>query len=269
MKTLTAIILSVLVGCGSSGSSNKAFASDYVPVHLYVVRDAEALSSCQIYEAWAYAEKRFAMAGISAKAVSLTEVTLKDGEWKYELDNQSEKLWEAQKWLNKNNRHAPWAIHYWFYPPIHHDGMKLFGGMAQGICDFARGGVAIGQSGAWSSHNPPLPRIDASGMIAAHEIGHLIGASHLDAPVLGTYPINIMDSAAGRFIDAYPLWFLEISRVEMYQCMGRAQTRSVKQCRRKFRGKPIKKRRCVRRVKKNAPVLRSGNVMTDGDLLFY
>lgn len=259
MRTVI-IALLLLSACGSG--PQPAFAGDYVAVHLYLVRDSEGLTECQAVQAWEYARIKFADVGIKLQIVSFREVTdLPEGEWRYALKDQYLRLWESQKWLRRNKLDTPWEIHYFFYPPIFEGGAKLFGGIAQSVCDFARGGVAVGQAGAWSSHDVPLSRLDASGMICAHEICHLLGCEHKDAPTLGNWPINIMDSAAGRFIDAFPMVFLPVSVTEMRGCMGYQKSRALKACRRKV---GAAKRRCKNRIKRKAPVLRSGSVVDSG-----
>lgn len=248
------ILLIVLLGCGGQP---EAFAGDFVTVRLYVVIDPAAITPDQARTAWAYAQQRFDRAGIAVKAVSLEGVIMPEGDWRYLLKDQYRRLWEAQKWLRRNGLDTPWELHYFFYPPIIDGGKKLFGGLAQGVCDFARGGVAIGQAGAWSSHEPPLPRLDASGMIANHECGHLLGCEHHDE-------IGIMHPAAGMYIDGVPLWFLPVSILQMRGCLDVSRARSIKQCRNEFKGKPFKRRRCVQKVRRKAPSLRSNGAVDGG-----
>lgn len=250
------VIAAILTGCGNGG--RPAFAGNYVTVRLYVVIDPAAITPDEARTAWTYAQERFDRAGIAVRAVSLEGVIMPEGDWRYLLKDQYRRLWEAQKYLRRNGLDTPWELHYFFYPPIIDGGKKLFGGLAQGVCDFARGGVAIGQAGAWSSHTPPLPRLDASGMIADHECGHLLGCEHYDDQP------NIMHYAAGMYIDGDPLWFLPVSIEQMKWCMGVSKTRSIKQCRNQFRGEPFKRRRCVQYVKGRAPRIRS----RQGDFYF-
>lgn len=264
------LLLLCLIGCGSS-SGGEAFARDFIPVHLYLLRTGDALTACQVMEAWQYAKARYDRIGIRVEAVGLTELDHADLN-NVELRNprdQYSRLHEFIKYLNRSGGYKNWEAYYLFLPALDCDGMRCYGGVARNICGIAGGAIAIGQSGAWSSHNPPRDRIYASGIVAAHEIGHVLGAQHHSTADVGDsddYPPNVMDLACGRFVDSVPggLWFLDISRVEMYQCMGKAQTRSVKQCRRKFRGKPFKRRRCVQKVRRKAPSLRSSGAVDGG-----
>jgi hypothetical protein len=185
----------------------------------------------------------------------------------------SDRLLAARIWRDEHRLWDGWSAHYFFFPPMYCDGRRCFGGLAEGVCALRNGGIAMGQSGSWSSHNPPRPRIDASGMVAAHEIGHIVGSSHYDAPDIGgTYEPNLMDSAAGRFIDDYKpgLWFLPESIAEIMACIGTEGSelrRATKQCK---RHKPTKaaRRRCVKKARAMpyAPALMPER---DTDLLFY
>lgn len=258
------IILAVLFGCADSAPP--AYAGDFVPVHLYYVAHEDGLTACQVAEAWAYAQAAFDKAGVPVAVMSLTEVTdfgfsnFDDPRYQYERRTA------AGAWLRKHGIDTAWSVHYFFLPPmICEGGMRCYGGMAERVCK-PDGGVAIGQSGAWSSHNPPRDRIYASGVVAAHEIGHLVGASHRSGADVGddrNFPPNIMDLAAGRFVDSLrgKLWFLPESSAEMLGCVPFAKKRAITLCRQNFKKRPFKKRRCVRKAKKKAPVLRSGGEM--------
>lgn len=261
------VIAAICVGCGSGGKP--AFAGDFVPVHLYYVAHEDGLTACQVAEAWAYAQAAFDKAGVPVAVMSVTEVTdfgysnFDDPRYQYERRTA------AGAWLRKHNVDTSWSIHYFFLPPmICTGGMRCYGGMASGTCK-VNGGVAIGQSGAWSGHKPPLDRIYASGIIAAHEIGHLVGASHrstLDAGDTRDYQPNIMDLAAGRFVDSLrgKLWFLPESSAEMLGCVPFAKKRAITLCRQNFRRDPLKRRRCVQKARRKAPVLRSGGEIDEG-----
>jgi hypothetical protein len=107
--------------------------------------------------------------------------------------------------------------------------------------------------------------------VAAHEIGHLLGAWHHSGADVGdpkNYPPNIMDLAAGRFVDTHRnnIWFLAESAAEMLGCLPFAKTRAIKLCRQNYKKQPFKRRRCVQKAKRKAPVLRSGGVVDEGFL---
>jgi hypothetical protein len=265
------VIAALFVGCGSGGKP--AMAADYVPVHLYYVAHPDGLTACQVAEAWAYAQEAFDRAGVPVAVMSVTEVTdfgysnFDDPRYQYERRTA------AGAWLRKHNIDTSWSVHYFFLPAlICEGGQKCYGGMASGVCK-VDGGVAIGQSGAWSGHNPPRDRIYSSGIIAAHEIGHLVGASHrstLDAGDSRDYPPSIMDLAAGRFVDSLrgKLWFLPESSAEMRGCVPFAKKRAITLCKQNYRKNPLKMRRCLRVARRKAPVLRSGGDM-HSEVLFY
>lgn len=272
MKTLTTILLSFLVGCGG-GTTREAYAGDFIPVRLYLVQHPDGLTGCQVQEAWAYAQAAFDKAGIPVKLVAFTEISdfpysnFDDPRYQYN------RLDAARKWLRQHEIDTAWSVNFFFLPPlICEGGMRCYGGIAERVCK-PDGGVAIGQGGPWSSHTPPRDRIYSSGIVAAHEIGHLLGAWHHSGADVGdkdNYPPNVMDMAAGRFVDSLrgKLWFLAESSTEMSRCAPVAKKRAIRLCKKYLKNKPIKKRRCIKQAKKKAPVLRSGGVVDEG-FYFY
>jgi hypothetical protein len=253
-------------------------AADAVPVHLYLVITERSLSRCQALEAWGYAQSRFDAAGIPVKLASLTEVQHEEVGFVDTLGAdghaQALRMFESQKYLARHGGIPNWEVSHFIYPPMEcSPGWDCWGGVSQRICGISGGGFSLGQGGPWSSHTPPRNRIPASGMVMAHEIAHSLGAYHQSGADVGdsrNFPPNIMDLAAGRFIDTVPLWFLPLAISDMEYCLGISAMNATGRCLKKFKGprNRIKRRSCIKRVKRKAPVLRSGGVVDGPEFIF-
>ena len=249
----------LFVGCGAQPVA-AAPKGRVVSVKLYRVMHPAALSDCQIEEAISWARTRIEEAGYGLQVEGVVDVPA----WELshagvsvsatDPEHQLLRLYAAREWLEKRKELKKWRMHYFLYPPIEYEnGQRGFGGYSFGFCTIAGGGVAFGQAGAWSTHQPPRPRIDASGMIFAHEavLGHGCGMRHADVEA-GFVP-NIMDSAAGRFVDSHDLRYSSSSVAEAVACLGAVRVRFMEKCTKKR-----KKRACRKRFQKRLPVLRSG-----------
>jgi hypothetical protein len=97
MKFIHALILTIIVGCGTD--THPAFAGDYIPVRLYLAQHPDGLTACQVQEAWNYAQAEFDRAGVPVKLAAFTEIS--DFPYKNFDDPryQYERLTAAKAWL--------------------------------------------------------------------------------------------------------------------------------------------------------------------------
>jgi len=241
------LVFCVFLACNSS--PQPAYPDTTIRLKIYNVIGTDSLTEAEVYQAVDWAESKVSAAGYHIQVIAYKELSSGnvDSRLLYDLQYQDARVVFAQTYLSVTRDREPWIAHYFIWPPIQHDGLKLFGGMSNGVCSLSSGALAMGQGGAWSSHTPPRPRIDASGMIIAHEVilGHGAGGMNHHSIEDGYLP-NIMDQAAGRFVDSNPeLSYLPESIAEADSCLGRVRSNWIRRC------KSVRqKRHCMRRFDK-------------------
>lgn len=114
-----------------------------------------------------------------------------------------------QYWLVKQRLVRKHWIFLVAAPPAPADGVWWFGGVARQTCS-RNPRIAYTTLGPVSAHGPS--RVLHSWTVVEHEIGHLLGASHLDA-----YD-NVMHSAALHLIKGSLLPWDPLSAAQMQSC---------------------------------------------------
>lgn len=132
----------------------------------------------------------------------------------YETLDQLQRLYAWERWVRENIGTNKDVLYYVMLPPIHYGGLLYIGGYAINTCAYKRQlPVAIGN--AELVNQAGLPRKEASEVIVAHELAHLIGAYHLDSSH------NIMHSGALSFVVANEkLFFDPISAGQINLCLS-------------------------------------------------
>jgi len=159
-------------------------------------------------------------------------------------------------------------------PPLVDKAGYLYGGMANGTCKVKKG---------WAFANVEYGNTLRNALMIGHEVfGHLLGmrddcrgscycASNCKSPDAiwncGGQEQSIMCWSAAPANKSNPLaGYTAYDALQSQACLGLTQTKAANRCKSKFKGKENRRqrRRCLRRVEKRAPTLRSGGVVDEG-----
>lgn len=117
-----------------------------------------------------------------------------------------------------NRRKYRATVSFAVLPPIQDNGTYFLAGYANGTCRLGSNfGVAV--SNAEETNNAKVPRFFHSVVGFMHELGHLLGASHLN-----TVPATIMHSNALAYVDAQGGTILNFHRnsiKQIYNCLSK------------------------------------------------
>jgi len=94
-----------------------------------------------------------------------------------------------------SDRRAPADISMAILPPIKEGGVYYLAGLATGTCRLRSSGIAV--ANAEERNSAGVPRFINSIVVVMHEMGHLLGANHID-----TLPATTMHSNALAYVDA-------------------------------------------------------------------
>lgn len=239
MKNLILILVIFLMSCGGSSSSGDLGTSQDVladvRVHVFLMNDLTEERREELLER---ARGHFVDNEIPLEYVAIEEAEL------FSEDAKDLSLFESnlvtnqfKKWLKDNGHTDRRTIYYAVTPPM--DGIWI-GGKACGICSYKKD-FACGHSNA--KNYRPEGFVDELNSIAmAHEIGHIIGASHLN-----NYP-NIMHEAAGQFT-GQNLTFDSHSVNQMHGCLTLRRKRIRKRIQKVCKDVENRKR-CARKIRR-------------------
>lgn len=160
----------------------------------------------QAIQAFIYARGKISEVGVdirlrSVKVVPNTGPTVN-------LSNWNKQFWYWARWAYSHGYKRK-GLTYVMIPPFYDNGVPYIGGQAEGVC--SPRGYAVGN--AEMVNHLGLDRFYHSATIMAHEIGHLLGASH-------TSEQSIMNVGALSYIPVTSLSFSPSSGGKIRRCLG-------------------------------------------------
>jgi len=192
--------------------------SNVIKVDLISVAGENALTKSEALQSFKDTARIYAEeTGLVLELAAFRRVGNPFGKWQ-QLSQQIPLLYKWQGWFQ---RHGPsnTILHMAITPPLRSrvNGKKVYwiAGVANGTCRVNRFGV--GYATGEMKNQDGAARYVQSVVAVAHEVGHLLGASHDN-----TLPATIMNIAASSFVESLGgvMHFSQLSVNQIRQCVG-------------------------------------------------